>query len=69
MSQTRPRVPFASVSGSNYHVAIQLDQGGQHDLAAKHYREAADAAEPGPLRDHCLLRFQQLNLENVTAQP
>jgi hypothetical protein len=62
----RPRAPFASVPGSNYHIAIQLDDAGQHDLAAKHYQNAVDNALPGRLRDYCVLRFRQLSLAPCT---
>lgn len=56
------RVPFGSEAGIHYHIAIQFDQQGAHDLAASHYRAAADTAEPGNLRDFCLSRFRVLSI-------
>ena len=54
-------VPYGSKAGVHYHIAIQFDQQGAHDLAASHYRAAADTAEPGDLRDFCLKRFHVLS--------
>lgn len=66
-TKSRPRlnVPFASESGIHYHIAIQFDQQGAHDLAASHYLAAADTAGSGDLRDYCLLRYRQITLGSL----
>ena len=56
------RIPYASDAGTHYHIAIQFDQQGAHDLAASHYRAAADTAEPGEFRDFCLSRYRVLTI-------
>lgn len=58
-------VPFGTEAGIHYHIAIQFDQQGAHDLAASHYRAAADTAEPGDLRDFCLTRYRALTIGNT----
>lgn len=63
------RVPSGSEAGIHYHIAIQFDQQGAHDLAASHYRAAADTAEPGELRDFCLTRFRTLTIGNSRLEP
>lgn len=55
-------IPYGSQAGIQYHIALQFDQQGAHDLAASHYRAAAEEAENGDLRDYCLLRFRQLTI-------
>lgn len=55
-------VPNGCEAGIHYHIAIQFDQQGAHDLAASHYRAASDTAEPGDLRDFCLSRFRVLTI-------
>lgn len=58
------RVPFGSESGTHYHIAIQFDQQGAHDLAANHYRAASEYALPGEFRDFCIRRFRALTIGN-----
>jgi hypothetical protein len=56
------QVPFGSESGTHYHFAIQFDQQGAHDLAANHYKAAAEYAGPGDFRDFCLSRLRAITI-------